>query len=57
MSFFLKTGKMFPHISHFGHTMELTSCYVPVSMVMLFSMKQQRRVTNISQSRFKQLPA
>ena len=38
--FFLKTGKMFPHISHFGHTIELTSCYVPVSMVMLFSMKR-----------------
>lgn len=32
MSFFLKTGKMFPHISHFGHTIELTSCYVPACL-------------------------
>lgn len=36
---------MFPHISHFGHTIELTSCYVLVSMVMLFSIKQQRCIT------------
>lgn len=23
---------MFPHISHFGHTIELTSCYVPACL-------------------------